>query len=129
MKSTAITLTPGCPVRTTMEMLGGKWRLLILHQLAAGPLRFGALRRLVPDISEKVLVHELRHLADSGLVLRTNHGEVPPRVEYHLTDLGRLALPVLAAVGEFGQAYVAQARLPRGSEESSQALDQQASLR
>jgi DNA-binding HxlR family transcriptional regulator len=93
-----------------MEMLGGKWRLLVLHQLAAGPLRFGELRRLVPDISEKVLVHELRHLADSGLVVRTNHGEVPPRVEYRLTDLGRLALPVLAAVAAFGQAYVAHAQ-------------------
>lgn len=98
-------LTPSCPIRTTLEMLGGKWRLLVLHQLAAGPLRFGELRRQLPDISEKVLVQELKHLATSNLLVRTSHGEVPPRVEYHLTALGREALPLLAATAAFGSAY------------------------
>ena len=105
MKSSALSITPGCPIRTTLEMLGGKWRLLVLHQLAGGPLRFGELRRLLPDISEKVLVQELKQLALAELLVRTNHGEVPPRVEYHLTPLGRQALPVLAATAEFGRVY------------------------
>ena len=99
--------TPGCPIRTTFEMLGGKWRLLLLHQLAGGPLRYGELRRRLPDISEKVLAQELRHLATAELLRRTNHGEVPPRVEYCLTPLGRQALPLLAATTDFGHAYAA----------------------
>lgn len=98
-------VTPSCPIRTTLEMLGGKWRLLILSHLAPGPLRFGELRRRLPDISEKVLVQELKHLATAELVARTNHGEVPPRVEYELTPLGRHAMPMLAATAAFGHLY------------------------
>lgn len=106
-------ITPTCPVRTTLEMLGGKWSLLILHQLAEGPLRFGELRRLLPDISEKVLVQELKQLALADLLVRTNHGEVPPRVEYCLTFLGRQAQPVLAATAAFGQLYAAHIQAGR----------------
>lgn len=111
-------ITPGCPIRTTLEMLGGKWRLLILSQLAPGPLRFGELRRLLPDISEKVLVQELKHLATAELLVRTNHGEVPPyreqpRVEYALTPLGRQALPVLTATAAFGHAYASHIQAGR----------------
>lgn len=105
MATSLARITPSCPIRTTLEMLGGKWRLLILNQLTPGPLRFGELRRLLPDISEKVLVQELKHLATAELLVRTNHGEVPPRVEYALTALGRQALPVLAATAAFGHAY------------------------
>lgn len=106
-------ITPTCPIRTTLEMLGGKWSLLVLHQLASGPHRFGELARLVPDISEKVLVQELRKLADADLLVRTNYGEVPPRVDYHLTPLGYQALPVLAATAEFGRAYAEYLRTKR----------------
>ena len=108
-------ITPGCPIRTALEMLGGKWRLLVLHQLAAGPLRFGELRRQLPDISEKVLVQELKHLATADLLIRTSHGEVPPRVEYHLTTLGQQALPLLAATAAFGHAYARHVRGGRGA--------------
>ncbi len=107
MNATPLLITPGCPIRTTLDMLGGKWSLLVLHQLAGGARRFGELRRLLPDISEKVLVQQLKQLANAELLVRTNHGEVPPRVEYHLTALGRQALPVLAATAEFGRVYAA----------------------
>ncbi|TGE14108.1 winged helix-turn-helix transcriptional regulator [Hymenobacter elongatus] len=99
-------VTPRCPVRTTLELVGGKWRLLVLHQLGAGPLRFGELRRALPGISEKMLVQELRLLTDAGLTQRHNYGEVPPRVEYELTDTGRAALPLVAAAADFGQHYL-----------------------
>jgi DNA-binding HxlR family transcriptional regulator len=101
-----VSITPRCPIRTTLELLGGKWRLLIVHQLAAGPLRFGELKRLLPDISEKMLVQEVRLLTDAALLSRRNYGEVPPRVEYALTAAGREALTVVAAAAAFGQSYL-----------------------
>lgn len=105
MASTPVSITARCPIRTTLELVGGKWRLLILHQLRNGALRFAELRRLLPDISEKMLVQELRHLTAAGLLGRHNYGEVPPRVEYELTAVGRAALPLIAAVAEYGQHY------------------------
>ncbi|RFP65329.1 transcriptional regulator [Hymenobacter lapidiphilus] len=106
MAPTPVSITARCPIRTTLELVGGKWRLLILHQLRGGALRFGELRRLLPDISEKILVQELRHLTDAGLLVRHNFGEVPPRVEYELTAAGRVALPLVEAVASFGQQYL-----------------------
>lgn len=107
-----ISVTPRCPIRTTLELLGGKWRLLVVHQLAAGPLRFGELKRLLPGVSEKMLVQELRLLTDAALLSRRNYGEVPPRVEYALTAAGREALAVVAAAAAFGQSYLLAVQLP-----------------
>lgn len=107
MDALPLRLTPGCPVRTTLEMLGGKWRLLLLHQLSGGPRRFGEIRQLVPDISEKVLVHELKHLVNAELIRRTSQSAAPSGVTYRLTPLGHQALPVLTAVAEFGFQYAA----------------------
>lgn len=106
MDSTPVTITPRCPIRTTLELVGGKWRLLVLHQLAGGATRFGELKRLLPGISEKMLVQELKFLTDAGLLARHNYGEVPPRVEYELTEAGRAALPLVAAAATFGQHYL-----------------------
>jgi DNA-binding HxlR family transcriptional regulator len=94
-----------CPIRTTLELLGGKWRLLILVQLVERPLRLSEIRQRIPDISEKMLIQELKIMADSRLVLRTNHGEVPPRVTYELTALGRNILPLLDAMRDFAESY------------------------
>jgi DNA-binding HxlR family transcriptional regulator len=106
MKSAPTHLTPGCPVRTALEMLGGKWRLLILRSLASGPLRYGQLRQQLPELSEKMLAQELKNLVDADLLVRRNYGEVPPRVDYALAPRGELALPVLEALLNFGLAYV-----------------------
>lgn len=100
-----VCVTPRCPIRTTLEMLGGKWKLLILFQLTTDTLRFAELRRRIPGISEKMLVQELKSLLDSELVERINYGEVPPRVEYRLTDRGKLALPVIEAMRHFAVHY------------------------
>lgn len=98
-------ITPRCPIRTTLELVGGKWRLLIIYQLAGGPVRFGDLKRSIPEISEKMLTQELKHLMESGLIHRNNHGEVPPRVDYILTDTGKSALRLVAEMRDFGLAY------------------------
>lgn len=100
-----IHITAKCPIRTTLEMLGGKWKLLILFQLMQGPLRFNALKSSLPDISEKMLIQELKALADSNLVVRRCFGEVPPRVEYSLTSIGRGVLPLIKEMSNFARHY------------------------
>ncbi len=107
MNDDVIKLTARCPIRTTLELVGGKWKLLILFQLREGALRLSALKKQIPDISEKMLIQELKLLMENQLVQRTNFGEVPPRVEYHLTEKGRNALPLIEAMRDFAIAYEA----------------------
>lgn len=107
MKDQAVHITARCPIRTTLEMVGGKWKLLIINQLADGPHRLSVLRSRIPDISEKMLIQELKVLADNALVVRKNYGEVPPRVEYWLTEKGKLALPLIASMAQFALQYEA----------------------
>ncbi len=99
-------VSPSCPIRTTLEMLGGKWAFLILHALHASPMRFGALNKAIPDISEKMLAQELKRLADNGLVERKNYGEVPPKVDYRLTNLGKEAHALITPIRAFGLRYL-----------------------
>jgi DNA-binding HxlR family transcriptional regulator len=108
MEEDKIFITSRCPIRTTLELIGGKWKLLILHQLQAKPLRLSQLKSQIPDITEKMLVQELKTLVDSGLVTRRNFGEVPPRVEYSLTESGRHVGPLIEAMIQFAQAYLTE---------------------
>ena len=101
-----INVSARCPIRTTLELLGGKWRLLIIHQIGDETVRFGELKRRLPDISEKMLVQELKTLVDYDLVIRHSYGEVPPRVDYRLTEQGKRALLLIKHIREFGQEYV-----------------------
>lgn len=101
-------ITPRCPIRTTLEMLGGKWRLLLLHQISNGVNRYGALKRAVPEISEKMLTQELKNLVDNGLVHRENLGEVPPKVIYSLTEMGIKAHELIGPITNFGLHYMEQ---------------------
>lgn len=107
MPNHEIRVTPRCPIRTTLELIGGKWKLLIMFQLANGPLRLSELRRSIPDISEKMLIQELKNLTNSNLVDRHNFGEVPPRVEYRLTPVGGSVMPLIAEMKNFAQHYEA----------------------
>ncbi len=100
-----ISLTNRCPIRTTLELVGGKWRLLILFQLANSSQRLSQLKANIPDISEKMLIQELKTLVDSHLVTRTNFGEVPPRVEYAITETGRETMPLITAMRNFALVY------------------------
>lgn len=108
MKNHIIKVTARCPIRTTLELVGGKWKLLILFQLANKPLRFSELKKMIPDISEKMLIQELKILADSKLVERKNFGEVPPRVEYELKPIGYKILPLISEMKKFAIEYEKQ---------------------
>lgn len=102
----ATKISAQCPIRTTLEMLGGKWRLLIISQIGEGKVRYGELKRGIPDISEKMLAQELKNLIENDLVVRHNHGEVPPRVDYMLTENGRKALALIEPIRKFGLEYI-----------------------
>lgn len=96
---------PACPVETTLSLIGNKWKVLILRDLMEGTRRFGQLKKSVGDISQKVLTGQLRDMEESGLVSRKVYAEVPPRVEYSLTELGLSLKPVLDAMVEWGTDY------------------------
>lgn len=98
---------PACPVATAVALVGGKWKLLILRNLRSRPWRFNELQRDLEGISQKVLTDSLRQMMDDGLVYRQDYQELPPRVEYGLTDLGREMLPILDALANFGNYYKA----------------------
>ncbi|MHA7129210.1 winged helix-turn-helix transcriptional regulator [Algoriphagus namhaensis] len=100
-----IKITPRCPIRTTLELIGGKLKLLILFQLNNGPLRLNILRKSIPDISEKKMIQELKTRIDSDLVNKKSYGEVPPRVEYSLSDNGRSVLALIEEMRKFGLVY------------------------
>lgn len=107
MTETAKTL-PDCPVETTLTLISDKWKPLILRDLLTGTKRFGELRRSVGQVSQKVLTAQLRQMEESGLLTRTVYAEVPPRVEYSLTELGRSLKPVIDAMWRWGEAYKAE---------------------
>lgn len=96
---------PACPVATAVALVGGKWKLLILRNLRSRPWRFNELQRDLEGISQKVLTDSLRQMMDNGLVYRQDYQELPPRVEYGLTDLGKEMLPIIDALANFGNYY------------------------
>ncbi|PLX36303.1 MAG: ArsR family transcriptional regulator [Hyphomicrobiales bacterium] len=99
-----------CPVTTTLEILGGRWKPLILYHLYDKPARFNALRRTLPNITQRMLTLSLRELEADGLILRQVFEVVPPHVEYSLSPLGETLKPVLVAMSEWGQFYRDQQR-------------------
>lgn len=96
---------PACPVATTVQLIGSKWKLLILRNLLVRPWRFNELQRDLEGISQKVLTDSLRSLETDGIIVRTVYPEIPPRVEYSLSDLGRSLEPVLLAMQSWGESY------------------------
>ena len=96
---------PVCPVETTLTLISDKWKVLILRDLLSGTKRFGELKKSIGGVSQKVLTTQLRQMEDSGLLNRTVYPEVPPRVEYTLTELGYSLKLVLDAMGSWGEAY------------------------
>ena len=96
---------PECPVATAVALIGGKWKLLILRNLKMRPWRFNELQRDLDGISQKVLTDSLRQMIDDGLAYRQDYHEVPPHVEYGLTELGKEMLPIVDVLAEFGSYY------------------------
>lgn len=103
----AIKELPACPVETTLTLIGDKWKVLILRDLLPGTKRFGEVKKSVGNISQKVLTTQLRAMEESGLLTRTVYAEVPPRVEYTLTELGQSLRPILDAMRSWGEGYKA----------------------
>ena len=98
-------LLPECPAATTVQLIGNKWKLLIIRNLLVRPWRFNELQKNLDGISQKVLTDSLRSLEQDGLVTRTVYAEVPPRVEYALSDLGLSLKPILDAMQNWGNGY------------------------
>lgn len=96
---------PVCPVETTLTLIGDKWKVLILRDLMPGKKRFGELKKSIGSVSQKVLTAQLRDMEANGLVNRKVYAEVPPRVEYSLTDLGYSLKPILDAMWNWGEDY------------------------
>jgi DNA-binding HxlR family transcriptional regulator len=94
-----------CPVTTVQKMIGGKWSILILYHLSHGTMRFGELNRLLPMLTQATLTKQLRSLEEYRLVVRTVYAQVPPKVEYSLSNIGEKFLPVLDAISEWGEEY------------------------
>ena len=98
-------LLPECPVATTVQLIGNKWKLLIIRNLRVRPWRFNELQKNLDGISQKVLTDSLRSMEADGLITRTVFAEVPPRVEYSLSELGETLRPILDAMETWGNSY------------------------
>lgn len=105
-----------CAVEATLDLIGGKWKGVILYHLQDGRLRFNELRRKLGAITQRMLTKQLRELEDAGLVIRTVYAEVPPRVEYRLSPAGESLAPVIAALKAWGQANLCDGKLVRTDE-------------
>ena len=99
---------PACPVETTLTQISDNWKVLILRDLLPGTKRFGELKKSIGHVSQKVLTAQLREMESNGLLTRTVYAEVPPRVEYTLTDLGYSLKPILDAMWNWGEEYKAK---------------------
>ncbi|WP_409343288.1 winged helix-turn-helix transcriptional regulator [Paenibacillus sp. MBLB4367] len=95
----------GCPVEYTLDVIGGKWKGLLLYYLIGGCKRFNELRRICPSITQRMLTLQLRELEEDGIVHREVYHEVPPKVEYSLTEFGRTLVPIILLMKEWGESY------------------------
>ncbi len=95
-----------CPVEAALDVLGGKWRLPIVARLARGTQRYSELKRSLPSISERMLIKQLRRMEEDGIVRRQQYPEVPPRVEYSLSEIGESLIPVLDHLGNWSLKYL-----------------------
>ncbi|MBQ9662618.1 MAG: helix-turn-helix transcriptional regulator [Oscillospiraceae bacterium] len=101
-------ILPDCPVALTVSMIGSKWKLLIMRNLLARPWRFNELQKSIDGISQKALTEALRSMEADGIVSRTVYPEVPPRVEYALTELGESMRPIIQSMEQWGNNYKTQ---------------------
>lgn len=98
--------SPGCPVEATLALIGGKWKGVVLWHLLQGTLRFNEIRRRLLNVTQRMLTNQLRELEADGFVIRTVYPEVPPKVEYSLSERGRSLEPVILALKAWGEANV-----------------------
>ena len=118
METEALKELPACPVETTLTLISDKWKVLILRDLMPGTKRFGELRKSIGHVTQKVLTAQLRQMEESGLLTRKVYAEVPPRVEYTLTELGYSLKPILDAMWTWGEEY--KSRLQKQEQSNQQ---------
>lgn len=97
-----------CPVSTTLEIIGGKWKVLIIHHLAKDTRRFNELQRLLGSVTQRMLTLQLRELENDGIVHREVYAQVPPKVEYSLTHFGKTLIPVIESMYQWGTSYAVE---------------------
>ncbi len=112
---------PACPVETTLLLIGDKWKVLILRDLMDGTKRFGELKKSIGHVTQKVLTAQLRDMEANGLLTRTVYAEVPPRVEYTLTDIGYSLKPILDSMVTWGSSYKEKAAAMEASDAPDEA--------
>ena len=95
-----------CPFATTQRLIQGKWAILIMHHVSNGPVRFNELQRRMPKMTHATLSNQLKQLEEEGLVKRTEYAQIPPKVEYSLTEIGAKFQPVLDSIQDFGKEYI-----------------------
>ena len=110
---------PECPVATTVQLIGSKWKLLSIRNLQMRPWRFNELKKNLEGISQKVLTDSLRSMEEDGIIVRTVYPEIPPRVEYSLSKLGESMKPILDAMEQWGNNYKASLETDGGKKEMS----------
>ncbi|MEO0497787.1 MAG: helix-turn-helix domain-containing protein [Pseudomonadota bacterium] len=98
--------TTNCPVQTSVDIIGGKWKPGLLYRLKGGPLRLSELRRQMPWVSERVLIRQLKELVTDGILERRDYGEIPPRVDYRLTKYGWSVVPLVEALADWGAVHL-----------------------
>lgn len=112
--------SPGCPVEATLSLIDGKWKGVVLFHLLEGTLRFNQIRRKLPNVTQRMLTNQLRELEGDGLIARRVYAEVPPKVEYSLTERGRSLKPVIDALKAWGDAHFDNTQpLPRKNAEAA----------
>ncbi len=115
----------GCPVEAALDVIGGKWKGVILYHLLDGEKRFGELRRLLPDVTQRMLTLQLRELEEDEVIHREIYKQIPPKVEYSLTEFGRSLEPTIALMCRWGEQYLSrleERRSPDAAEESAFAV-------
>jgi DNA-binding HxlR family transcriptional regulator len=104
----------GCPIETTLDVLGGKWKGMVLHRLLYGTMRFNELKRMIPPVTQRMLTRQLRELERDGVIRRKVYAEVPPKVEYSLTTFGLSLKPILLMMSDWGEQYQDKIRNLKG---------------
>lgn len=112
-----------CPMVLVNKILSGKWKILILWYLCTGPLRFGDIKRKLPSVTQKMLTTQLRSLEDDNLIYRKVYAEVPPKVEYGLTEVGKMIKPVLLSMHDYGNEYMDYMNSTTNESDKSSSLD------
>lgn len=97
-----------CPVELTIHLIGGKWKAILIWELSKNTIRFNELVRLFPDVTRKMLTQQLKEMEHDGLILRKEYNQVPPKVEYSLTDFGRSFMPIILTMDQWGRDYLAE---------------------